>query len=124
MRGSPSSYLALIVVAASVVCIASCATQKEWTATGGSRADGTVDLSYQYGELQAPQEDTEQGVTLASTTCAEWGYSGAQAFGGQTKQCSQLGGLSGCLLWTVTRKYQCTGAPSTGPVAVPATVHR
>jgi|SRR5208282_6129156 len=113
-----------LIIDAAVACLTGCATQKEWATTGGSRSDGTVELSYQYQEVEAPQENAEQGVTLASTTCAAWGYSGAQPFSGEIKQCSETGGLSGCFLWTVTRKYQCTGAPSTGAVVSPTTARQ
>jgi hypothetical protein len=97
--------------AASALLLAGCATTKEFTATNGSRADGTVALSYEYGLLQSPREDQEQGATLASSTCAGWGYSGSQAFGGETQQCDAVDGYGDCIHWLVTRRYQCLGSP-------------
>lgn len=32
-----------------------CAAPKNWAATGGSRADGTIKLSYEYGMFENPQ---------------------------------------------------------------------
>lgn len=42
-----------------------CATVKEWHATGGSRADGVVRLSYEYGGLEIPQTSVQQAQQLA-----------------------------------------------------------
>ena len=105
---------------ASLICFAGCSVEKEWTATGGSRADGTVDLSFEYGSLQRPQVDQAQGVELAASTCAGWGYTGSQPFGGALSQC-EAANEYGCLRYLVTRKYQCLGAPgaSTTPQREP-----
>src|SRR5271154_4429873 len=88
-----------------------CATTEEFVATGGSRADGTVNLEYEYGMFQSPREDSDQGVTLAASTCAGWGYSGSQPFGGETQQCEAVNGYGNCVRWLVTRRYQCLGSP-------------
>ncbi len=95
---------------ASLICLAGCAVQKEWTATGGSRADGTVELAFEYGVFQKPQVDNAQGVDLAASMCAGWGYTGSQPFGAMTK-CEAVNGYGDCMRWLVTRKYQCLGAP-------------
>ena len=39
----------LLVAVAAAVLVSGCATTKNWSATGGSRADATVRLSYEYG---------------------------------------------------------------------------
>ncbi|MFC6350519.1 hypothetical protein H7691_12565 [Stenotrophomonas sp. CW117] len=107
-----------IWLAACLVAIASgCATTKEWSATGGSRSDGVVRLSYTQGEFESVTVNEAQGIDLATRRCATWGYTGAEAFGGVTRQCNQPGGFAGCALWTVTKEYQCLGegnAHSTG----------
>jgi YecR-like lipoprotein len=103
-----TTTLALVMA---TLCLCSCGVTKEYVATGGSRADGTVTLSYEYGMLQSPREDEEQGVTLAISTCAGWGYSGSQPFGGESQQCEAINGYGNCLRWLVTRRYQCLGAP-------------
>lgn len=105
--------------------LSGCAVTKDWSATGGSRADGVVRLSYELGELETVQLNESQAVRLAAQRCKTWGYSGAEAFGGTTRQCNKLGGFSGCAQWMVTKEFQCTGtgddAPRTGrsPTAAP-----
>jgi hypothetical protein len=99
-----------IASAACALLLAGCATTKEFEATNGSRSDG-VALSYEYGMLESPREDQEQGATLAASTCAGWGYSGTQPFGGETHQCNAVDPNVGCVRWLVTRRYQCLGAP-------------
>jgi hypothetical protein len=98
--------LGLLLVAA--LSVAGCATAKEWVATGGSRADGVVKLSYQYGLFERPQVSAQQGLELAKSRCTAWGYSGAEAFGGVIRVCNNYGS-SGCISWLVTAEYQCLG---------------
>jgi hypothetical protein len=78
--------------------------------TGGSRADGTVKLSYEFDRLEKPQVDMVQGAAAAAERCKNWGYSGAQPFGGQTKVCNDHN-RDGCTSWLVTVEFQCTGTP-------------
>lgn len=99
----------LIIATAAVLLLSGCTTTKDWTATGGSRADGVVRLSYEVTEFEKPQLNEQQAVYLASQRCKTWGYSGAEAFGGTTRQCNQGGGFGGCSQWVVTKEYQCTG---------------
>jgi hypothetical protein len=87
-----------------------CAAHKEWSATGGSRADGVVKLSYEYGLFEKPQLDERQGRQLAQSRCSAWGYSDAEPFGGVTKVCNNFNS-SGCNQWLVTAEFQCTGRP-------------
>lgn len=102
-----------------VVALTGCATQKEWFATGGSRADGTVKLSYEYGAFERPQLSETKGTALAKSRCAVWGYTGAEPFGGQTQACNEYFGR-GCNRWLVTREYQCTGTGNTETSAAPS----
>jgi hypothetical protein len=105
--------------------LSGCAVTKEWSATGGSRADGVVRLSYEAHEMEAVQLNEAQAVSLAAQRCKTWGYSGAEAFGGVTRQCNKFGGFSGCAQWMVTKEFQCTGTGSgtevytTGRVTAP-----
>jgi hypothetical protein len=89
--------------------IAGCATQKELVATGGSRSDGVVELSFEYGGFEDPQLNAQQGLATATARCQAWGYPGAEPFGGERRQC-QFSNEYGCMRWTVTIPYQCTGA--------------
>jgi YecR-like lipoprotein len=88
--------------------LAGCATQKELVPTGGSRADGIVRESYEFGGFEKPVVDYQQGANLAAQRCAGWGYTGAQGFGGSRSQCEFFNAY-GCVRWLVTVEYQCTG---------------
>lgn len=98
----------LVIVSLVVLLLSGCATTKHWSATGGSRADGVVRLSYEHGEFEQPQLSEAEAVDLAIKRCKIWGYSGAEAFGGVTRQCNMFGGFGGCANWIVTKEYQCT----------------
>jgi len=84
-----------------------CATQKELIPTGGSRSDGVVELSYEYGMFEKPEVDMDQGWAAATEACSAWGYSEARAFGGQTQECQAYNGYGNCVRALVTMKYQC-----------------
>ena len=64
-----------------------CAVTKQLVPTGGSRADGTVTLAFEYGIFEAPQPDAQQGLSTARQRCAAWGYDDATPFGGAQQQC-------------------------------------
>jgi hypothetical protein len=100
---------------AASVCLISlasgCTVQKQLVPTGGSRADGTVSLSYEFGMFERPQVDGTQGVVAAQQRCAAWGYSGAEPFGGSLNRCQAADGYGNCVRTLVTVTYQCTGSP-------------
>lgn len=81
----------------------------DWQATGGSRADGTVRLSYQNKDGRNVYTDPAQGARVAKARCAAWGYQDAEPFGLETTSCD-LKLLGMCGAWTVTREYQCLGS--------------
>lgn len=89
--------------------LSGCTAQKHWSATGGSRSDATVRLSYEYKGYESPVTSASEAISLARSRCRTWGYSSAEAFGGSTQTCSQAGGLNGCVMWVVTKEFQCTG---------------
>lgn len=80
--------------------------------TGGSRADGTVNLSYEYGFFQQPVLDETLAETAANQSCSGWGYTGSKPFGGRVEKCELTDGNGACMRFLVTVTYQCTGAPS------------
>jgi hypothetical protein len=82
--------------------------QKHWAATGGSRSDAVVRMSYEYASYEIPDVNPQEALELASQRCRSWGYSEAEAFGGETRQCNQYSG-SGCANWLVTKEFQCIG---------------
>ncbi len=108
--------IALIVASAALLTLAACATAKTYTATGGSRSDGTVKLSYEVGMFEQPVVDEAQGLSVARQRCATWGYTGAEAFGGTTSQCTYMTS-SGCGTALITKEYQCTGTGGRGGMA-------
>jgi len=71
-----------IFLAPVLAALAGSATTLDWTAAGGSRADGVVRLSCEYGELQLPRLDEGQAVALATRHCRAWGYSGSAGLRG------------------------------------------
>jgi len=105
------SMRALTIATAAALLLSGCAVEKNWVATGGSRSDGVVRLSFEVGEFEIPQLNEQQAVNLATQRCRTWGYRGAEAFGGVTRQCNQGSGRS-CGQWIVTKEYQCTGTGS------------
>ncbi|WP_407919345.1 YecR family lipoprotein [Croceicoccus estronivorus] len=78
------------------------------SATGGSKADGVVEMSYEYGEFEEPVVNPQQGVEAATKRCKAWGYKTAEAFDGGINTCVIPGGLGGCSTMRTTVSYQCT----------------
>lgn len=109
-------FVSVLAIFASAATLAGCAAvPRDWIATGGSRADGVVRLSYEYGEFDQVQLSEAQAVSVASARCKVWGYDHAEAFGGISRQCQARGGFSGCRQWMVTKEYQCLGQPKSTP---------
>jgi len=94
------------------ILLTGCATPVTMQATGGSRSDGTVSLSYQYSIFEKPVVDSNQAQSTAKEKCALWGYSNAEPFGAGESQCEQFNSYGNCILTQVTVTYQCVGAPS------------
>lgn len=95
-------------IVALAVLLASCTVQTSAVPIGGSRADGTVDMSYEVGDMQIAEVDWNAAQTQAGQRCSAWGYTDAERFGGERRQCSVPTGY-GCVRWIVTTTYQCTG---------------
>lgn len=92
-----------------VLSLTGCAVQKELQPTGGSRADGTIKMSYEVGEFEQPVVDMAQAQASAKARCKKWGYKDAEPFGGQQTTCNQPGGFNGCANRLVTVEFQCLG---------------
>ena len=101
---------ALISAILATALLGGCATPMKMVPTGGSRADGTVKLSYDYGTFQVPQIDPAQGIKDATGRCQAWGYTGAEAFGGSTTMCIDSS-MGSCNRYRATVEFQCTGNP-------------
>lgn len=98
-----------ILVSLAALSLVGCATPKSWMATDGSRADATVVLSYEYNAMyEQPVVDDSQGLQVAIDRCKSWGYTSAEAFGGNYSQ------EIGKSMIRVMKKYQCHGRGSSG----------
>jgi hypothetical protein len=102
------------MVIGATLFVSACATEKTLVPTGGSRSDGTVTLSYEYGMFEVPHVDLARGTTAATARCKAWGYSGAEPFGGQTTKCQVVNGYGNCLQTLVMVTYQCTSGTPPG----------
>lgn len=98
----------IIAIALFGATLTACATPTTPEPTGGNRAGGTVDESFEYGGLQKPVINWDVAQASAKERCAAWGYTGADKFGGAKTQCIYSNSY-GCLRWTATVTYQCTG---------------
>ena len=98
-----------IIFAVIVLAMTGCATTMDWTPTGGSRSDGIVKLQYEYGGFESPVLNENQAIEAAALRCKAWGYNDAEAFGGEVRRCVQ-GSMYGCVRYSVTKDYQCTGS--------------
>ncbi|MBN3864802.1 hypothetical protein HCU66_21470 [Pseudomonas frederiksbergensis] len=102
--------------------LAGCATNKDFYAKGGSRADGVVDMAYDFQQFETPVVRVEQAQRIAKSKCVLWGYSDAEAFGGKTQHCNQMNGYGTCIAGQIVVQYQCLGnlntsSASTTPAA-------
>lgn len=101
-----------IVLLITALLLASCgSTIVVPQATGGSRSDGTIEMSYEYSWLTNPEPDWTAAQVNAVQGCRNWGYTGADAFGGGVSTCVVADGFGGCNRWRITTTYQCTGQP-------------
>lgn len=83
-------------------------TIKTLKATGGSRADGVVELSYGVGAFENPEILWDKAIEIATEACQGWGYEIAKPFGGSSSDCQVQGDFgSGCVYFLITYKYQC-----------------
>lgn len=96
------------VIAAGVAALAACGTVTQMEATGGSRSDGIVKLSFEYDQFDRIELDEASALQTARQRCAVWGYTDADPFQGVIKQCQGRGLFGECGHWFVTREYQCT----------------
>jgi len=83
-----------------------CATPKNWEATGGSKSDGVVQVSYELGQFESGQSDSAQGLQVATARCKTWGYKKAELTGSEKNICRTMGQFN-CLQTTITQDYLC-----------------
>lgn len=97
-----------VTILACALVFGGCTINVTPVATGGSKADGTVVMSYEVGDMQTAKVDWTSAAQSAAQRCGAWGYSSAEAFGGETRTCQISGGFGGCSRWIVSMSYQCT----------------
>ena len=100
----------LYLIAVSAAILSGCATNITPQATGGSRSDGTVTMSYQFGGFQKPIVDWNTARANASRRCESWGYADAEPFGGASSVCV-MSNMYGCTRHQINMTYQCIGQP-------------
>lgn len=85
--------------------LAACSTRVYSQPTGGSRADGTIEMTYTYDAFEVPVVNSENMHRMAARRCENWNYDGAERFGGQKRICIDRDTI--CYTWQVTITYQC-----------------
>ena len=98
-------------ILAFLVALTGCSVAKNWAATGGSRADGVVKLSYEVGGFEKPVLQNDP-LPLAIRRCQTWGYQTAEAFDASFNTCV-FGSAYGCERYRVTREFQCVAKENT-----------
>lgn len=97
-----------VTVLIALFLVGGCAVTKVPQPTGGSKSDGVVELSYEYGTFEKPVVKWGEADRAARDRCSAWGYTDAERFGGGTRECNNYSGGT-CNRWLVTVSYQCTG---------------
>ena len=101
----------ILAVIAITGAITGCSTHRELMVTGGSRADGIVELGYQRNEFQRVAFDADAAEAVAAKRCRGWGYDGAESFGTEKSTCTSRRGFGNCGSRQVVIQYQCLGNP-------------
>jgi YecR-like lipoprotein len=104
-----TDFISRVFVISVCIALASCAIPKTPEATGGSRADGTVKLSYEVNRFEKPIVQWDVAEQTATDKCRNWGYQSAEKFGGAESHC-EGNGYGGCDTALVTMTYQCIGS--------------
>jgi len=123
MTLSPAVRVAFV---SALLLLSACSVKRDFYAIGGSRADGTIDLAYDFKMFEKSVVNKDQAFAMAKSKCGRWGYNDAEPFGGQVESCQARNGYGDCLRGQVIVKFQCLGsleaAARPSPLALPATV--
>lgn len=100
-----------VVLLGAVIAIglSGCSTVTDMQATGGSKADGTIHMSYEFSPFDIIKIDYDKALVGAEKRCKAWGYQSAEAFDQGFRTCSKPAAFGGCDLYRVTVQYQCLG---------------
>ncbi|MCU0120863.1 YecR-like lipofamily protein [Pseudomonas sp. B2M1-30] len=96
----------IVTLALAAIALTGCATPKQWEATGGSKTDGIVQVSYELGQFESGQTSAAQGLATAENRCKTWGYKSAEITGSEKNICRTMGQYN-CLQTTITQDYEC-----------------
>ncbi len=91
-----------------IFSLSGCSTIVVPESSGGSRSDGIVEMSFEYGLFEKPQVKWSDAQAEAASRCIAWGYKDAKRFGAFTEEC-EVYDKNYCTLTLVKIKYQCVG---------------
>ncbi|MGG5965176.1 YecR family lipoprotein [Salmonella enterica] len=101
---APSVISVLFAFSAPFI-LSGCAVS-ELSSTGGSRADGTIVMSVEYGGFDYLDINQDKALNSAIRRCQSWGYRTAQPFDAGFSKCSDFSGF-GCTRYIYSISYQC-----------------
>jgi hypothetical protein len=90
-----------------LIIFMNCATTIFLQPTTGSKADGTVTMSYEYGIFQQPEIKWQDALNQATAKCQRWGYKSAEKFGAGLETCLTRNQYGNCIRSRVDVEYQC-----------------
>ncbi len=93
-----------------VLFLSGCASSYYPEATGGSKSDAIITVTYGYPNRVNPNDWTKewQGIDASATKrCKNWGYSSAVRFDRAEKWCITWNGFGDCTYWKESLNYQC-----------------
>jgi len=90
-----------------LIILTGCESIKTLQASGGSKSDGIVELSYEVGMFQKAVVNWDDALKTAHERCTAWGFSYTRGFGGQTSRCQSWNNNGNCTSTVFTVKYQC-----------------
>ena len=105
IAGDEVALFAAFLMATMILC-SGCATKVTNAATGGSKADGMVEMSYEYGMFATPVVNWKLARRTATRVCRGSGYARSQALGGQIARCTAYITYGNCLRHLVTARCQ------------------
>lgn len=100
----------ILMPIAAAAFLVGCATEVAKTPLpiGGSKADGSIEMGYQYSpQVEIPKVDWPAATKLAEQRCNAWGYRNASPFQGVRNICETRDGYGNCHQYTVTKTFQC-----------------
>ncbi len=76
-------------------------------ATGGSRSDAIIELSFNHRMFENYVIDKDKSHATALRKCKIWGFTDTEPFGGTTTSCARYNYANNCVEYKVSIPYQC-----------------